>query len=60
MFGTKGEIVNHLVSECDKLAQQEWKRHDELVRYIYKKMPEKCEIVKVAKQYETIQHKHYL
>ena len=36
MCGEKAETVSHLVSECSKLAQREYKRrHDNVARYIH-------------------------
>ena len=36
MCGEKGEAISHLVSECGKLAQREYKRrHDNVVRYVH-------------------------
>ena len=36
MCGSKGEAVAHVVSECRKLSQTEYKgRHDNVARYIY-------------------------
>ena len=38
MCGERGESVYHLVSECSKLAQREYKRrHDDVARYICEK-----------------------
>lgn len=36
MCGERGERVNHLVSECSKLAKRKHnKRHDDVARYIH-------------------------
>ena len=36
MCGEKGESVNHLTSECSKLAKREYKRgHDNVARYVH-------------------------
>ena len=36
MCGEKGETISHLVSECSKLAQREYKRrHDNVARYVH-------------------------
>ena len=36
MCGEKGETVSHIVSECGKLAQREYKRrHDNVARYVH-------------------------
>ena len=36
MCGEKAETISHLVSECSKLAQKEYKkRHDNVVRYVH-------------------------
>ena len=42
MCAQKGESVSHLVSECTKLAQREYKRrHDNVARYVHWKISEK-------------------
>ena len=36
MCGERGETISHLVSECGKLAQKEYKkRHDNVARYVH-------------------------
>ena len=36
MCGQRGESVNHIISECSKLAQREYKRrHDNVARYVH-------------------------
>ena len=43
MCGSKGETVAHVVSECGKLAQTEYKgRHDNVARYIHRQLCGKC------------------
>ena len=43
MCGSKGETVAHVVSECGKLAQTEYKgRHDNVARYIHWQLCGKC------------------
>eukprot|EP00795_Rhopilema_esculentum_P009699 gene9699-biopygen2667 len=53
MCGDKGETVSHLVSECAKLAQTEYKRrHDNVARYIHWLLAEKCRFERATKWYE--------
>ena len=53
MCGAKSESVGHLVSECSKLAQKEYKRrHDNVARYIHWKLCEQVDLEKVSKWYE--------
>ena len=43
MCGSKGETVAHVVSECGKLAQTEYRgRHDNVARYIHWQLCGKC------------------
>ena len=36
MCGKRNETISHIVSECGKLAQKEYKwRHDSVGRYVY-------------------------
>ena len=42
MCGEKGKTISHIVSECSKLAQREYKRrHDNVARMVYWKLCEK-------------------
>ena len=44
MCGERGETISHLVSECSKLAQREYKqRHDNVAKYIHSLLAEKYE-----------------
>ena len=48
-----GETVSHLVSECAKLPQTEYKRrHNNVARYIHWLLVEKCEFERATKWYE--------
>ena len=43
MCGSKGETIAHVVSECGKLAQTDYKgRHDNVARYIHWQLCGKC------------------
>ena len=45
LCGNKGESVNHIVSECSKLAQKEYKRrHDNIGRIVHWKLCGKYEL----------------
>ena len=45
MCAQKGETVSHVVSECSKLAQREYKRrHDNVARYVHWKLCEKANL----------------
>ena len=53
LCGTKGESVNHIISECSYLAQKEYKRrHDNVARIIHWKICHKYNIRKSEKWYE--------
>ena len=53
MCGDKGETISHLVSECAKLAEREYKRRrDNVVRYIHWLLAEKSGFDRAAKWYE--------
>ena len=42
MFGTRNETISHMVSECGKLAQKEYKRrHDSVGKYVHLQFCEK-------------------
>ena len=42
MYGTRNETISHIVSECDKLSQKEYKRnHDSVGRYVHWEFCEK-------------------
>ena len=51
--GAAHEIVSHIVSECSKLAQKEYKqvRHDNVVKMLHWKLCEKCGFKKAEKWY---------
>ena len=45
MCTQKGETISHIVSECTKLAQREYKRrHDNVARYVHWKLSEKVNL----------------
>ena len=49
MCGSKGETVAHVVSECSKLAQTEYKgRHDNVALYIHWQLCGKCGLEKAS------------
>ena len=53
MCGERGESVYHLVGECSKLAQREYKRrHDDVARYIHWQLCEKGGFERASKWYE--------
>ena len=53
MCGSKGETVAHVVSECSKLAQTEYKgRHDNVARYIHWQLCGKCGLERANCWYE--------
>ena len=53
MCGKKGESISHIVSECSKLAQKEYKRrHDNIARIIHWKLCDKYGLKKAEKWYE--------
>ena len=52
MCHEKGDSVNHIVSECSKLAQREYKRrHDNVGRYVHWAMSEKANIERANEWY---------
>ena len=53
LCGKKGEIVNHIVCECKKLAQREYKqRHDNVAKVVHWKLWENYYLEKKDKWYE--------
>ena len=53
LCGEKGEIVQHLICECKKLAQREYKRrHDNIAKLIHWKLCEKYGFERKDKWYE--------
>ena len=53
MCGEKGETISHLVSECGKLAQREYKRrHDNVARYVHWQLCNKGGLERAEKWYE--------
>ena len=53
MCGEKGESVNHLTSECSKLAQREYKRRqDNVARYVHWQLCRKAELEQTDKWYK--------
>ena len=53
MCGEKGETISHLVSECGKLAQREYKRrHDYVARYVHWQLCNKGGLERDEKWYE--------
>ena len=53
MCGEKGETISHLVSECGKLAQREYKkRHDNVARYVHWQLCSKGGLERAEKWYE--------
>ena len=66
MCAKTGERISHIVSECSKLAQREYKRsHDHVARMIHWKLSEKFNLEKSEKWYlhnpqtvnENVNHK---
>ena len=56
MCGERGESIDHLVSECSKLTQREYKRRDDDVAcYINWQLCEKGGIERASKWYEQNQ-----
>ena len=52
MCAKTGERISHIVSECSKLAQREYKRrHDDVARMIHWKLCEKFNLEKSEKWY---------
>ena len=53
MCGSKEETVAHVVSECSKLAQTDYKgRHDNVARYIHWQLCGKCVLERANSWYE--------
>ena len=53
MCDKKSETISHIVSECEKLAQKEYKRrHDNVARIVHWKMCGKCNLKRSKKWYE--------
>ena len=53
MCGEKGESIYHLISECGKLAQREYKRrHDDVARYVHWQLCQEAGIESCDKWYE--------
>jgi len=53
MCGARNETVSHIISECSKLAQKEYKRrHDNVGKYIHWKLCKKYNIDSKARWYE--------
>ena len=53
MRGEKGKSVNHLTSECSKLAQREYKRrHDNVARYVHWQLCGKADFEQTDKWYK--------
>ena len=53
MWGGEGETVSHLVSECGKLAQREYKRrHYNVARYVHWQLCNKGNLERAEKWYE--------
>ena len=53
LCGEKGESVTHIVCECKKLAQREYKqRHDNVAKVVHWKLCEKSHLEKKDKWYE--------
>ena len=66
MCGETGETISHIVRECSKLAQREYKRrHDNVARMVQQKLCEKFNLEKSGKWYlhnpqtvsENVNHK---
>ena len=53
LCGEKGESVNHIVCDCKKLAQREYKqRHENVAKVVHWKLCEKYHLEKKDKWYE--------
>ena len=53
LCGEKGETINHIISECNKPAQKEYKRrHDNIARLVHWKLCCKYDIDRSEKWYE--------
>ena len=53
MCGTRKETISHIVSECGKLAQKEYKwRHDSVRRYVHWQFCERLGFIRARLWYE--------
>ena len=53
MCGTRNETISHIMSECGKLAQKEYKRrHDGIGRYVHWQFCEKLGFNRARLWYE--------
>ena len=53
MYDKKSKTIYHIVSECEKLAQKEYKkRHDNVARIVHWKLCGKCNLKRTEKWYE--------
>ena len=53
MCGERGETVQHIICECKKLAQREYKRrHDTVAKLVHWKLYEKINLERKEKWYE--------
>ena len=53
MCDKKSEAISHIVSECEKLAQKEYKwKHDNVARIVYWKLRGKYNLKRSGKWYE--------
>ena len=53
MCGERGETVQHIICECKKLAQREYKRrHDTVAKLVHWKLCEKYNLERKEKRYE--------
>ena len=53
MCGERGETVQHIIYECKKLAQREYKRrHDTVAKLVHWKLCEKHNLESKEKWYE--------
>ena len=53
MCGERGETVQHIIYECKKLAQREYKRrHDTVAKLVHWKLCEKHNLENKEKWYE--------
>ena len=53
MCGERGETVQHIICECKKLAQREYKRrHDTVAKFVHWELCEKHNLERKEKWYE--------
>ena len=53
IFGTRNENISHVVSECGKLSQKEYKRrHDNVARYVHWQFCKKLGFNRARLRYE--------